>query len=73
MKRSYDLKYPFYTVWGPLAVVRVCDICGHIEKVAVGVPGVGRGYGMREGNKARGRMIQHINSKHKGEAKQWQK
>jgi len=45
-----------------MATVRVCDICGHIEKVVKGRPGVGRGYGMREGNKARGRMIQHINA-----------
>lgn len=59
--KDYDLKYPFFTVRGPFAIVRVCGVCGHTEKVAKGRPGVGRGYGMREGNKARGRMIKHIN------------
>lgn len=54
----------FRTIKGPMAVVRACDFCGHIEKIPVGVPGVGKGYGMREGNKARGRMIQHIKDKH---------
>jgi len=58
------IKYPFRVVKGPLAVIRVCEICGHKEVVKVGIPGVGRGYGMREGNKARGRMIQHIKSQH---------
>jgi hypothetical protein len=52
------------TFKGPFAVVRQCLICGHIEKVKRGVYGVGRGYGFREGNKARGRIIQHIREKH---------
>lgn len=65
MPKDFDLKYPFYTVRGPFATIRVCDICGHAEKVATGRPGVGRGYGLREGNKARGRMIQHIKDAHK--------
>ena len=43
-----------------MAVVRVCGICGHNEKVIKGRRGVGRGYGMREGNRARGRMIKHL-------------
>lgn len=60
MPKDYNFKYPFYTVKGPFAVIRACVICGHIEKVVKGKPGVGRGYGMREGNRARGRMIQHI-------------
>ena len=55
----------FRKVEGPLAVVRICKICGHQEVVKKGLPGVGRGYGLREGNKARGRMIQHINECHK--------
>ena len=45
---------------GPIAVVRECTICGYTDKIRVGVRGVGRGYGMREGNKSRGRMIQHV-------------
>ena len=49
---------------GPLAIVRVCKICGHFETVKKGIPGVGRSYGMREGNKARGRIIQHIKDNH---------
>jgi hypothetical protein len=69
MRSKFD-EY-FKTHSGPIAVVRVCTICGHIEKIAVGVPGVGRGYGMREGNKARGRIIQHIKThfNRKGELK----
>lgn len=55
-------------VRGPLASIRVCRICGHAEVVHVGIRGVGRGYGMREGNKARGRMIQHIKNNHPAEA-----
>lgn len=52
-----------------LATVRVCLCCpqrhtAHAEIVRKGLPGVGRGYGLREGNKARGRMIQHIKTAH---------
>lgn len=54
----------YKTVEGPMAVIRTCIHCGHFEKVRKGLLGVGRGYGMREGNKARGRMIQHINANH---------
>mgnify|MGYP000878549199 CR=1 FL=1 len=54
----------FKTVEGPFAVMRCCNHCRHFEKVLKGRPGVGRGYGMREGNKARGRMIEHINTMH---------
>jgi len=50
----------FKTINGPLAVVRVCLICGHTETVRKGRPDAGRGYGFRYGNKARGRMIQHL-------------
>ncbi len=56
---------PFFsTKSGPAATVRTCRLCGHAEIVRKGRPGVGRGYGMREGNKARGRMIQHIKWTH---------
>ena len=57
----------FRTVKGPLGVVRVCLICGHRIIVRTGRAGVGRGYGMREGNKARGHMIQHF-KEHQKEA-----
>jgi hypothetical protein len=52
---------------GPRASVRVCKICKHAESVRTGLRNAGRGYGMREGNKARSRMIQHINSVHPDE------
>jgi hypothetical protein len=39
-------------------------LCKHFEKIPTGRHGVGRGYGLREGNKARGRIIQHINAAH---------
>ncbi len=54
----------YKTVEGPLAVVRACKYCKHIEIVKKGLRGAGRGYGMCEGNKARGRMIQHIKATH---------
>jgi hypothetical protein len=54
----------FRTFSGPFAVVRACNFCNHVETVKKGIPGAGRGYGMREGNKARGRMIQHIKENH---------
>ena len=49
---------------GPLAIVRFCRLCDHAEILKTGRPGVGRGFGMREGNKSRGRMIQHIKAEH---------
>ena len=67
MKKTSEGKRPedcFRIVKGPFAVVRACDFCEHLEKVLVGLPCAGRGYGMREGNKARGRMIQHIKAEH---------
>lgn len=48
---------------GPLAVVRSCTICGHFDRLPK-VRGGGRGWGMREGNKQRGRLIQHILAAH---------
>lgn len=56
----------FSKVAGPFAVVRVCNFCKHGESIPVGRGG-GRGYGMREGNKARGRMIQHVKIAHPDE------
>lgn len=64
MKRWHEDRYGFSVTEGPMAVVRACDICGHLEIVKKGIRGAGRGYGMREGNRARGRMIQHIREKH---------
>lgn len=61
---AYDKDYPFRVVEGPIAVIRVCKICGYMETVRKGRPKVGKGYGFREGNKARGRMIQHIKKEH---------
>jgi ribosomal protein L13E len=57
----------FKVTEGPLAVIRQCLHCKHHEVVRKGRPGVGRGYGMREGNKARGRMIQHVKTAHPAE------
>lgn len=54
----------FRVLYGPLGVVRVCKFCKFSVMVAIGIPNVGRGYGMREGNKARGKMIQHFNTEH---------
>lgn len=59
-RREYGMK----VFRAPLGVVRVCPCCKHSEIVKTGIQGVGRGYGMREGNKARGRMIQHIKATH---------
>lgn len=54
----------YKTTEGPQAVIRNCLYCKHFELVRKGRPGVGRGYGMREGNKARGRIIQHVKAAH---------
>lgn len=54
----------YKTYEGPLAVIRACSCCKHFEIVRKGLHGAGRGYGMREGNKARGRIIQHIKTAH---------
>lgn len=51
---------------GPIGVVRACTLCkfSHSRKK---VAGAGRGAGMREGNKQRGILIQHIKECHPAE------
>ena len=51
---------------GPFGTVRACRICGESDMIP---RGRGRGYGMREGNKSRGRMIQHVKAEHPTELK----
>lgn len=48
---------------GPLAIWGTCCLCKH----GTATPkerNPGRGWGMREGNKLRGRMIQHVKDAH---------
>lgn len=45
-----------------IASVRVCKLCGHSELYRY--TGGHRGAGMVGGNKARGRMIQHLKAEH---------
>ena len=51
------------TVRGAFVIVKYCTVSGcnfsHVRR-----KGVGRGSGFREGNKARGIMIQHIKTEH---------
>ncbi len=52
---------------GPLAVVRTCLLCKHADvrrKHPAGRAPLGRGQGMSEGNKQRGRMIAHFKAEH---------
>lgn len=55
----------FRTIKGPFAVVRACNFCDYKVVLKTGQRGVGCGFGFREGNKARGKMIQHYNKIHK--------
>lgn len=48
---------------GASAITAGCKLCKHIDIVKK-VRNPGRGWGMREGNKQRGRMIQHIKDAH---------
>lgn len=50
-----------------LAVCRSCRLCKFGVSLRLGVPNVGRGNGMREGNKQRGILIQHLKSEHPAE------
>ena len=49
---------------GPFAVARVCTLCKWHDTRR---RGGGRGAGFREGNKQRGRLIQHIKAAHPAE------
>lgn len=48
---------------GPFAIVAKCHHCRHMDVVRK-ERNPGRGWGMREGNKQRGRMIQHVKTEH---------
>lgn len=48
---------------GAFAITAGCKLCKHVD-IARKERAPGRGWGMREGNKQRGRMIQHIKSEH---------
>jgi hypothetical protein len=48
---------------GPFAITAGCNLCKHIDIVRK-ERNPGRGWGMREGNKQRGRMIQHVKAEH---------
>ncbi len=50
---------------GPFGIGRSCKLCSFgvtAKKPAAGFRG--RGWGMREGNKLRGQLIQHIKTEH---------
>lgn len=49
-----------------LATVRWCKLCGFKVVVRHGLR-QGRGYGFREGNKARGTIVRHLHEKHADE------
>lgn len=59
----------FTTTRGPMASIRKCKICGHVEIYRY--TGGHRGAGMVGGNKARGRMIQHLKAEHTTEYAAW--
>ena len=44
----------------------VCTVCGYRDAV-LKVSRPGKGWGLREGNRLRGRMIQHVQDMHPGE------
>ena len=47
----------------PNGIIGMCKLCKHSDVVKK-ERSPGRGWGMREGNKQRGRMIQHIKDAH---------
>lgn len=50
---------------GPFAISAGCLLCKHTDVTKKPPEGQrGRGWGMREGNKQRGRMIQHVKTAH---------
>ena len=61
MIESFDYGL-FKMVRGPWASVRTCKLCGHVETYRY--TGGHRGAGFVGGNKARGRMIQHLKAAH---------
>lgn len=50
-----------HKIAGPFAIIRTCTICGFSDSRQ---RGAGRGSGMREGNKQRGRIYQHLIKDH---------
>lgn len=48
---------------GPIGIAASCKLCKHGDFVKK-ERSPGRGWGMREGNKQRGRMIQHVKDCH---------
>jgi hypothetical protein len=49
----------------PRGIIRACKLCKFADTVIKPRPGTaGRGWGMREGNQQRGRLIQHIKAAH---------
>jgi hypothetical protein len=50
-------------VSGPMAVVHYCALCPTFRVTVRRCQG-GRGYGFREGNKARGAVIRHVKAAH---------
>lgn len=60
-----EIEQHFERVNRPLAIVAWCKLCDFRDTVRKERTGTaGRGWGMREGNKQRGRMIQHIKTAH---------
>ena len=53
----------FTRINGPFAIAATCKVCKHGDVVRK-ERNPGRGWGMREGNKQRGRMIQHVKEAH---------
>lgn len=53
----------FVRVNYPRAIIATCKLCKHFDRV-MKERNPGRGWGMREGNKQRGRMIQHVKDAH---------
>ena len=60
MSKSYE----FDTYTGPLATTRACRLCSFVVTTPKGIRGVGRAYGMVQGNKDRGKIIQHLKKIH---------
>ena len=71
MRVRVDDRYQFSRSDGPLGISARCLLCRFYDFVRKPPEGQrGRGWGMREGNKQRGRMIQHFNAVHKARAEE---